>query len=852
MYSRAIIEANIAKVTDKLRAERNDPRFKLTRFEPAICAEMSAHLHSLIDKDSIKEEGAFTWLRERTSTEQSFIDNELIMCQLDYEYWANRYCTIELSALSDKPEGWEELTDEHSENSSRAAGLGPFLFNGMQVAMLNKLAELEDTAWDQFTRGMPVNGILLITLKARRLGASTIWQSLLRHRVNFYHNFPALTASVDSPATQGLQRRSDRIWEHMPLWMRTRIKQGTALTGSIQFTNGSLIELQDFKQQKDLGKQEAWFGFHGTEMSSIPQVVGRDRFEDHFDEGLFPTIPNDRRVIFGMESTAKGKQGGWYEFCTNVMSGSAEGGAGRFAYFFAPVYLIDAYEEGRGQRSRYRMEPPVGWEPSQDTRLVAERVYDTSHLYMPNAQKVRLSREVLYWYEVTRQQYFRKGKLNIFKQSYPIEPIDAFQHSAAGAFTNETIDHLQQNCARYEPFAYRLMTDDELPIVEEYAGGLPIHHVGGYHLGPMHPAELGDAHKDPRGIVWLWEQPDTRYTYAAASDPAGGIPRWSRQARTHNDINKDNGTVQVWRKQKSVESCDNCHALGWLPTAEKGVQLECPVCEGRGKTGGKAVQAAGFGAPLDPEDLALYAYVLGRIYRGSSDLDECELIVNKISIGVLTIRTLQNKYNYTNLWQTERVEDGTTIKLLDNYGFNEHPSTVPLLHSRGRLLVVRRDMEPRDKHLVKELSDAVVRTVGEAGDAGKALRTYERFYVPAGGGRHDDQMVTMFLIGWVLFPVRDGDDLAETGIESLARELPGRLGALFGRELAGADATSAEQSRMWNDAAGLLAGDQDMHFGHFPDCDVSCAAEHHPTVEELAWYDPDAEEAEDMGEEVIF
>jgi hypothetical protein len=846
MYSRLIVEQNITRVTDAERARRSDPRFRIVRFPADVIAEMCEHLQTTaINKDSLAEDGTFTWSRPLTAEEQFFIDNELTLSTLDFEHWANHYCTIQLSALSDKPEGWEELYNDAHSDSGKSSGLGPFLFNGMQVAMMHKLAALEEIAWDQYRRKMPVNGILLITLKARRLGASTMWQALLRHRTNFYHNYPALTASVDSDATQALHSRSDIMWEKMPVWMRARIKQGTKLTGRIEFANGSVIELQDFKQQKDLGKQEAWFGFHGTEMSSIPQVVGRDRWEDHFDEGLFPTIPYDRRVLFGMESTAKGKSGGWYEFCTSVMSGTAEGGSGRFTDFFAPFYLIDAYDEAQGQRSKYRLEPPADWTPSRDTQLVAERVYDTSHIYTPNHQKVRLDKQVLYWYELTRQQYFRKGRLNIFKQSYPIEPVDAFQHSAAGAFTNETIDRLQNICALYNPIPYRLMTEDELPEVEQYADALarPIHHAGGFHLGPMHPDELDDAHKDPRGIVWLYEQPSPHAIYAGASDPAGGIPRWSRQARTQDDVKKDNGTVQIWRKERSMEPCANCHALGWLPTDQpnqKGVQLECVVCEGRGRTGGRAVQVVDFAAPLDPEDLALYAFVLGRIFRGASDMDECELIVNRISIGVLTIRTLQNRYSYTNLWQTEAVADGTTIRVLDQIGFYEHPSTVPMLHSRGRLLIVRRDMEPRSKWLVKELGDAVVRTVGAQSEkGGGTLRTYERFVVPPGPGRHDDRMITQFLAGWVLFPVRDGDDLAETPAQSAIRDLPPHIAALANRELASTDASAADQSRIWNELAGALLADQDIHMGHFPDCAADCDSAHHPSIEELAWYDPD-------------
>lgn len=831
MYSPTIVESNIARVVDAERVRRNDPKFRIIRFSPAEIDEMVEHLDKLVDKRSVKEDGAFEWSRDLTEVEQRFIDNEMILCQLDWRHWAENFCLIQLRSLSDRPEGWD-LLDDHNDKSGKSGPLGKLILNGMQEALLQKMAGLEEIAQDQARRKVPVNGILLILLKSRQLGASTVWQSFIRHRVNFYSYFPALIASIDAQSTQSMQRRSERMWEHMPVWMRAKIKRKT-IDGGSEFVNDSLIQLQDFRQQKDLGKGETWLGFHGTEIS----VVAPERAYDHFDEGLFHAVPHDRRTLFGMESTAKGKSGWWYEFCTNVMSGTAEGGAGRFDYNFAPFYLIDAYSSARGQRSKCRMECPPDWEPRQDTLLMAERVYDTSHLYMPDHNKVRLDREVLYWYEVTRQESFRKGKLNIFKQSYPIEPIDAFQHSASGAFTNETIDRMQQACAAYDPIPYRMMTADELPEVELYSDARtsPIHHVGPYHIGPMHRSELDDAYKDPRGVIWIYEQPDTRHTYAAASDPSGnGVPRWTRQARTHNDINVDNGTVQVWRKQPAQGACENCRSLGWLPTAQKGVQLECSACDGRGRIGGRSVQVVDFAAPVNPEELALYVFVLGRIYRGNSDLDECELIVNRIGVGMEEIRTLQ-RLGYTNLWQTEAVQDGIAIKTLAQIGFNEHPSTVPLLHSRGRLLLVRRDMEPRSKFLIKELSDAVVKTVGAQTETSAALRTYERFYVPPGGGRHDDRMVTTFLAGWILFPLRgDGDDLSDTPLEGLLREMPAQMSAMYGKELAGQGVSAADQGRMWNEMVGRMYEDQDLNFGHFADCSDNCVAEHGPTGEELA------------------
>jgi hypothetical protein len=805
MYSQSIIAHNIARVVDHERARRNDSSFDLHYFPPDLIDEMVERLNGIVDRDSIKETGEFLWTRDRTPVEQRFIDNQMMLCQLDWRYWAENHCYIELASASDKPEGWDLLDDRDPSLIHKSGPLGKFILNGMQLALLNKLAELEDIAHDQQQRGVPVNGILLILLKARQLGASTAWQSLIRHRVNFYSYFQALVASIDAQSTQSLQRRSDRMWEKMPIWMRARVKRSTVDTGTV-FRSDSLIELQDFKQQKDLGKGETWHGFHGTEIS----VVAQDRAEDHFDEGLFPAIPNDIRVLWGMESTAKGKTGWWYDFHCQVSSNTAEGGAGRFTEFFAPFYLIDVTESAKGQRSKYRMEVPEGWEPNPNTLRMAERVWETSAEYMPDRSRVRLPMEVLCWYERTRWAYYRKGRLNIFQQSYPVEPIDAFQHSAAGAFTTETIERLQLSAADYDPQPYRLMTDDELPAIDLYRDRdkQPIHHIAGYHLGPMHPEELD---RDPRGIIWLWEQPATNQSYVQSADPTGGIPKWSRAFRTHNDVNIDNGCNQVWRKEKSARTCEDCRGLGWKPTAQMNVQLECSTCDGRGRVGGRVVQVAEFAAPIDPEEHALIFYLMGRLFRGDDELDECLGIVEDNNTGPLMIRKLQNTYNYTNLYQSESISQGTTVKLLNRIGFHSDSASVPVLHARGRIVLVRRDVEPRSKWMIKELSDAIIKIYAENGR--------ERFYVPAGGGRHDDRMTTGFLAWWAALAWTDSSD-GETAFESAVRELP------IARDMARTDATAGEQSAAWNDAVAALFGGYDLHFGHHPDCDVGCTADH--------------------------
>lgn len=818
MFSPEIIQQNIERVEAAFSASLTQQRgsttkFQLFRFSSSQIEEMVEHLKTVTDKKT----GEFT--RDLTPTEQRFVDNERIMCQLDWRHFNDNYCHIQLAGRNDdKPEGWTDLDrDPGAADDSPNLVVGKFVLNGMQESMLLKLQELERREFDRRRRGAPVNGILLITLKARALGASAQWQSIGFQRTNFFSNINGLTASMDDGATQRMHRRYERIYEYCPPWLRQPYKHWTKDRGAV-FHNGSIMDLQDGRQTNDLGKGEAWHFWHVTEASTF------QRPEDHFDEGLIPATPigmyGGYPVIAGMETTAKGKVNNWFaDFFAAVKTGSAEGGAGRFDWFFAPFYLIDIYQEGKGQRSKYRMEAPLDWVPARDTDLMHKKVWETSAEFTPDKQPVSLHRDVLYWYERTRRAYYIKGRLNIFLQSWPITPDQAFQHTAGGAFTSESIERMDNEAANYRPWAYRILTGEEasdarvtpFAFLPDDRTPLPVFEVADRFIGPAHPSEID---KDPRGLIQLWELPDERpRNYVVSCDPTGGIPGWQRAFREHNDVLTDNGAVQVWRKESAARSCEECKGLGYRPTTSKNVQVECKPCNGRGKLGGRAVQCAEFAAPIDSEELALYVFLLGRMYKPMGDFEEVLAIVASANTGIITIRTLQSKYHYGNLYQA-RALGGASPKFMSGYGFAEGPTTVPVLHARSHAVLLKRDAEPRSPWLIKEYADAIRRIVGPPG------QEKERFLVPPGGGRHDDRMTTSFLAFWVLFDLY-------TAIDDDGNMIPG---ASIGEvpvvlhDFAARPVSSDEQQSLWNRSfeSALGGSEVDLDFGHSDKCEPGC------------------------------
>ncbi|KKK58258.1 hypothetical protein LCGC14_3046250, partial [marine sediment metagenome] len=110
--------------------------------------------------------------------------------------------------------------------------------------------------------------------------------------------------------------------------------------------------------------------------------------------------------------------------------------------------------------------------------------------------------------------------------------------------------------------------------------------MAGWKIGKTHLPEM-DANYleegfdgDPRGILWIYEQPQPNADYVVGVDPTLGLSSWTRYARTRDDVDTDNGAIEVI------------------------------------KVGKLDVQVAEYAAPINALDLAEAANAIGRLYKG--------------------------------------------------------------------------------------------------------------------------------------------------------------------------------------------------------------------------------------------
>src|ERR1041385_4808833 len=72
------------------------------------------------------------------------------------------------------------------------------------------------------------------------------------------------------------------------------------------------------------------------------------------------------------------------------------------------------------------------------------------------------------------------------------------------------------------------------------------YHVSGNSVTPTSESEESIFH-DPRGILFIWEEPKQHAKYIMGCDPTVGITGWGRSSRIPSDRRTDNGAIEIFR-----------------------------------------------------------------------------------------------------------------------------------------------------------------------------------------------------------------------------------------------------------------------------------------------------------------
>ncbi len=206
---------------------------------------------------------------------------------------------------------------------------------------------------------------------------------------------------------------------------------------------------------------------------------------------------------------------------------------------------------------------------------------------------------------------------------------------------------------------------------------------------------------DPRGLVIALEPPSTKETYIMGIDPTVGIVGWSRYLKTRDDFRTDNGAIEIIR---------------------------------RGRNGNPDVQVCEYAAPIDPEDLADVANILGRMYAGNDDSGQCLCIIEVYpGPGLLTQRKMLNALGYHNMFIWKYL-DSISVRLTTALGWQSSPKSVRDLWIRGTRHISLDKIKILSPYLAEELAHCESDPL--------------KMTAKATSGKHDDRARAILMAIW--------------------------------------------------------------------------------------------------------
>lgn len=487
MYSQKFTAEQIARVQSRLD-------LILAPSSPAKVAHYVKHLNALRDPES----GELT--RPLLTDELAWIENEKLLCALDFRYWCQRYATI-------------RTTDER---------LIRFQFNVAQNITLDIIGEMEE-------EGLALH---LQDLKARQSGKSTLYEAMIGHRVLFYANVNAVIASADKERSDKMAEMIWLCYDKLPFWM---IPELTV----------------DNRNQKVFGGHNSGISIqHGASVTGVargttPSVVHASELpywddpKESIDASLMKAIHDDPNKMVILESTANG-MGDWFHRTWDYNMKNWPLRKSRFRPTFMPWFVSrDIYPTETWLR---KAPVPVSWEPDPITVAHAEsaREYVASSDYLGRyiGDGWQMPREQMWFWEVSREEAKEKHELNQFYQEMPATPAQAFQATGASPFEPELLAQIEETMR--PPWGVFGLVGDEIPsanikfcswlrkdidtsrapvdITARWVPSLPAYH---WRLVPLRFTGWPEFHWE--GKIIVWEPPDSTATYGFGIDTAEGL-----------------------------------------------------------------------------------------------------------------------------------------------------------------------------------------------------------------------------------------------------------------------------------------------------------------------------------------
>lgn len=500
MYSRRVTAAAVEdfnRAQHALRAQGGEAA-KLAQ------AELEYHSQAQIDHAvahfaGLFDEEANEYLRPLRPDEVAFIQNERVLCKLDYRYWSEGYATI---------------IDWRQQRSR-------FVPNVAQNIIRDIWGEMEEAG----------HAIWMQQLKARRLGVSTETEMAILHRFQFWENTAAVVAAATPQNSVTMAGMMKFAFLNQPWWLRPKPTKHKDFL-PVEFDElHSALSVQAGNQFNGVARGATPTCVHLTELCEWEHA--------HLlvDAALMRAII-DHPGIFGvMESTALGT-GNWWHATWEKNKREHASGRARVRPVFLPWYVgTDIYPSPAALHAR---PIPADWIPNDRTINHAERARQyvlnnpllRQHL-AKNSNFWQMPRAQMWYYELEYENARAAKELNLFLGEMASDDFSCFQSTNIPVIDQEILMNYHERTR--EPLAVfgiagpdipeslvppRRLWDPNMPIINiDSREVLQGTWQGVYQLIPL----IYDNDRfDPNGVLQVWEFPDDDYTYGVGTDTSGG------------------------------------------------------------------------------------------------------------------------------------------------------------------------------------------------------------------------------------------------------------------------------------------------------------------------------------------
>lgn len=396
MYARVITDQMIAAESTRLG-------WALVRHSQAQIDEAISHFEDLVQG----EHGTLT--RTLTKDEQRWISNERKVCALDFLYWLEHYSWIV---------NWEKKPVH---------------------PQLNVAQHLTLDIWaDHESRAI---AIILLHLKARQLGISTLYELGNCHRFQFWPNSNIIIASADPQKTVEMGQMIKFCLDGQPWWL---LPTGPGDTQSRNMTTG-------FAALNTRIAIESGNKFHGVARGATPncghlsELSSWENAEDDVDASFIRAVHETPDVFVGLESTALGRDN-WFARTWEIVREDWSRGRSRIRGVFLPWYVGTDIYPPKSDLWRFHQMRSSGWTPNERTIAHAERARQYvvtnpllfKHLAQGNASwTMPLSQ--MWFYEIERETALKKKSLNKFLAEMPSDDTEAFQNTGLSVVDQDVI-----------------------------------------------------------------------------------------------------------------------------------------------------------------------------------------------------------------------------------------------------------------------------------------------------------------------------------------------------------------------------------------------------------------------------